>query len=75
MIKYLACILTALLVSSCSSTNDGFTEIFNGKDLTGWTQLMGTGLTALRAVLLLVKQLRAAQTHFCVRIKNMAILS
>ena len=43
MIKYFACILTALFVSSCSSTNDGFTEIFNGKDLTGWTQLNGTG--------------------------------
>ena len=43
MLKYLVCILSALFLSSCLSHDDGFTEIFNGKDLSGWTQLMGTG--------------------------------
>jgi hypothetical protein len=34
--------ITVLALTGCSSsTNDGWTELFNGKDLSGWKQLNG----------------------------------
>ncbi len=40
MRKYLlllTCLLSLLLFSSCQSREDAWTELFNGKDLSGWT--------------------------------------
>ncbi|WP_073000861.1 3-keto-disaccharide hydrolase [Mariniphaga anaerophila] len=42
MNKVLYLFLAVLILSSCNSAkNDGWTELFNGKDLTGWKQLNG----------------------------------
>ncbi|MDD4109740.1 MAG: DUF1080 domain-containing protein, partial [Prolixibacteraceae bacterium] len=42
MNKVLSLIIATLFFAGCNSVNDkGWTDLFNGKDLTGWRQLNG----------------------------------
>ena len=75
MIKYLSSILLFVSMSTLAASEDGFVEIFNGKDLSGWTVRNGTATYRVEEVRSSAKLLKVARIPFCVQIKNTVILN